>query len=118
MPSIRGACSGCGAPLEIEMAGLFARATIAGGLCPRCTDRQMSDRGGVVFHLERELPGARFSLGKVAITAGAIAALAESKQHAIDFLRRHVQGGTGVLVASWKRYPERRRALPRLGGHG
>ena len=96
MPSIRGACSGCAAPLEIEVAGLFAAATLAGGLCPRCTDRQFSDRGGVVFNLERELPGARFSPGKVTITPGALAALAESNQHASAFLRRHVQGDWGA----------------------
>jgi hypothetical protein len=30
MPSIRGAYSGCGAPLAIEVAGLFAAAAVAG----------------------------------------------------------------------------------------
>jgi len=96
MPSIRTVCSACGAPLQIEVAGLFAAATVAGSLCPHCTDRQASDRGGVVFHLERELPAARFSPGKGTITAGAIAALAESRQHAGALLRRHVQGDWGA----------------------
>jgi hypothetical protein len=96
MSSIRGECSGCGSPLEIEVAGLFAGASLAGGLCPRCTERQLSEQGGVVFDLERDLPGARFVLGKVTITAGAIAALADSNQHAIAFLRRHVHGDWGA----------------------
>jgi hypothetical protein len=90
MPSIRGVCSACGAPLKIEVAGIFAEAALAGCLCPGCSDRQVSVRGGVVLVLE--LPGARFALGQVTLTAGAIAALAESNQHAVDFLRRHVQG--------------------------
>jgi hypothetical protein len=95
MPSMRAVCSACGAPLKIEVAGIFAEAALAGCLCPGCTDRQVSVRGGVMLVLERELPGTRFALGQVTITAGAIAALAESNQHAVDFLRRHVQGDWG-----------------------
>jgi hypothetical protein len=96
MASIRGICSCCGVPLEIEAAGVFAAAGVAGGRCPRCTDKQFSARGGVVFHLERPLPGARFALGKVTVTAGALAALARSNQHAIEFRGRHVRGDWGA----------------------
>jgi hypothetical protein len=90
MSSIRSVCSGCGAPLQIEVAGLFGAATVAGGLCPRCTDRQFSDGGGVVLSLDRELPGALFSLGKVTITAGALSRCpVGGEQPPSDCLRHH-----------------------------
>lgn len=96
MPFIRAVCSGCGAPLEIQVAGMFAETAVVHSMCPICNERQVSAAGGVVLALERELPGARFALGEVTVTAGAIEALAESNQHAVDFLRRHVQGDWGA----------------------
>jgi hypothetical protein len=43
------------------------------------------------------LDGARFAIGTVTITAGAVGALAESAQHAIEFLMRHIQGDWGTF---------------------
>src|SRR5205807_2074743 len=39
--------------------------------------------------------GARFALGKITITAGAVAALAQAAQHAVEFLIRHARGDWG-----------------------
>jgi hypothetical protein len=49
-----------------------------------------------VLTLHREPEGAQFSLGKITITAGAVAALAEAAQHAIEFLARHGRGDWGT----------------------
>ncbi len=50
---------------------------------------------GTILTLHRDLEGARFSLGKVTVTAGALAALAEASQHVAEFLLRHVRGDWG-----------------------
>jgi len=96
MPSIIGKCCRCGSPLHIAVAGPFAAAALVAGLCSRCTDQQFVEGGGTVLNLKRSLDGARFPLGKITITAGAILVLAEANQHAITFLGQHVQGDWGV----------------------
>jgi hypothetical protein len=90
-------CSACGAPFEIEVAGPFAGAEIAPAFCAACTDQQFLDQGGAVLTLRGELPGALFPLGKITVTAGAVAALAEASQHAVEFLMRHVKGDWGAV---------------------
>ncbi len=90
-------CTSCGAPIRIEVAGPFAGAAIAAAVCPACTDQQFLDAGGCVLVVRREIPGARFPLGKVTVTPGAVAALAESAEHAISFLSRHVCGDWGTF---------------------
>ncbi len=40
---------------------------------------------------------ARFNLGRVLITPGALEALAESNQHPLEFLQRHVSGDWGEV---------------------
>ena len=44
------------------------------------------------------MSNARFSLGKVVATPGALEALAATGQGAIEFLRRHVTGDGGELL--------------------
>src|SRR4051794_35724173 len=77
-------CSGCGAPLKLEVAVPFAAATVAATFCSDCTDQQFLDQGGAVVSLRREMEGARFALGKITITSGAVAALAAASQHAME----------------------------------
>jgi hypothetical protein len=64
-------------------------------LCTACADQLILDAGGCIFTLRRELEGARFPLGKITVTAGAVAALAESSQHVTTFLVRHARGDWG-----------------------
>lgn len=74
----------------------FARADVAAALCSGCTDQEFLDRDGAILTLRRQLEGARFHLGnKITITAGAVDALGESAQHAVEFLVRHAHGDWG-----------------------
>jgi hypothetical protein len=51
----------------------------------------------VVLSFRREREGRRFPLGKITITAGVVAALAEASPHAVEFLLRHVRGDWGTI---------------------
>src|SRR5262249_6528231 len=95
MATVRGKCSACGAPLELAVADTLAGAALAAALCPGCTDQQFLDGGGAVLQLRQEPEGARFPLGKVMITGGAVEALADAGQHAISFIARHARGDWG-----------------------
>jgi hypothetical protein len=98
MTSVQGKCSACGAPLTVKVAQPFAIAGIAAPLCSECSDQLFLDQGGALLTLRRPLEGARFRLGnKVTITAGAVAALGETAQHAVEFLLRHVRGDWGAF---------------------
>jgi hypothetical protein len=90
-----GKCSTCGAELVVAIDGPFAGAEPVSTVCPACADRQFLEQGGAVLTLRREPEGARFPLGKVTVTPGAVAALAESGQHAAAFLTRHACGDWG-----------------------
>src|SRR5271166_6660897 len=50
----------------------FAGTELAAALCPACTDRQFLAGGGAILELRHELEKARFPLGKVTITGGAV----------------------------------------------
>src|SRR5262249_24343557 len=52
--------------------------------------------GGAILELQREFEGARFPLGKVTITGGAVEALADACEHAAALLARHVCGDWGI----------------------
>jgi len=95
MSRVNAKCSACGAPLKLDVAQPFAEAEVAAALCPTCTDQQFLDQGGAVLTLRSELQDARFALGKVTITTGAVEALADASQHAVEFLVRHVRGDWG-----------------------
>jgi hypothetical protein len=84
-------------PLELDVADTFEGATIAGALCRGCTDQQFLDGGGAILRMRQEPEGARFPLGKVTITGGAVEALADAGQHAATFLARHARGDWGKL---------------------
>src|SRR5205807_8055145 len=55
----------------------------------------LSNAGGANLDLRKEIEGARFPLGKVTITGGAVEALADAGEHAASFLARHVRGDWG-----------------------
>ena len=95
MSKVEGTCSACGVTLEVAVAEPFAGAKLAAALCPACTDRQFLAGGSAIFDLRHELGKARFPLGKVTITGGAVGALAEAGEHAATFLTRHVRGDWG-----------------------
>jgi hypothetical protein len=93
MARVKGKCSACGMPLETDVAEPFAKAELAAALCHACTDCQFLDGGGAILELRHELEGARFPLGRVTITGGAVAALAAAGEHAASLLARHVRRG-------------------------
>jgi len=80
-------CSACGTPIEMRVADAFAGAKMAAPLC------------GAVLRLRTEPNGSRFRLGKImhTITPGAVEALDEGSQHAIEFVARHVRGDWGTF---------------------
>jgi hypothetical protein len=90
-------CVACGALLTLEAAGVFVTADVVGALCSVCADRQVTDRGGCILTLRHTLPAARFPLGKITVTPGAIEALSQSGQHATSFLSRHAAGDWGTI---------------------
>ncbi len=95
MSRVKGKCSACGVALELAVTEPFAGAELAAALCPACTDCQFLDGGGAILELRHELEEARFPLGKVTITGGAVDALADAGEHAATFLVRHVRGDWG-----------------------
>jgi hypothetical protein len=95
MPKLISKCSACGDDLELVVPETFAGAGLAGALCHACTDLQFLEGGGAILELRQQLEGARFPLGKITITGGAIAALADAGQHAIEFVARHGRGDWG-----------------------
>ena len=97
MPTIREACRVCGQSLVIHIAQPFVQAAAVAPVCPACTDLQFLDQGGALVALRRDLPGARFPLGKITITGGAVEALSEASQHAVEFLARHARGDWGAF---------------------
>jgi|GEM_PF-1066913 len=97
MTTINGTCGTCGQPINVAGGGPFVWADLVAPLCPKCADQRFLDRGGAILALRGMLDGARFSLGTVTITAGAVGALAEAAQHAVEFLTRHVQGDWGAF---------------------
>jgi hypothetical protein len=96
MSMVKSKCSVCVMPLELGVPEFFASAGLAGALCPACTNLQFLDGGGAILELRYELEEARFPLGKVTITGGAVEALAASAEYAASFLARHVRGDWGT----------------------
>ena len=87
-------CSRCGTALVVEVPETFKDAGLVGVTCQSCADQQVQQEGGLVLDLP-SLPGALFELGHVRVTAGAVQALAQSQQAAIEFLTRHARGDWG-----------------------
>jgi hypothetical protein len=91
-------CFACGTLVKVDVAQPFTGAEVVTPFCSDCTDQQFIDHGGAVLTLRRQLAGARFSLGdKITITAGAVEALGEASQHAVEFLVHHASGEWGAF---------------------
>ena len=118
MTKVRSKCSACGVPLELDVADTFEGAAIAGALCLGCTDQQFLDGGGAILQMRQEPEGARFPLGKVTITGGAVEALADAGQHAATFLARHARGDWGELGQFDQIELTDDETAPRMGGDG
>lgn len=88
-------CAGCGATVFLNVPEGFEDAFVIGVTCRDCADRQVQEEGGVVLALP-PLPGALFDLGPIRATGGAVVALADSQQHAAEFLARHARGDWGA----------------------
>lgn len=98
MTRVQAKCSACGTLVKVEVARPFTGAEVVTPFCSDCTDQQFVDQGGAALTLRRQLAGARFSLGnKITITAGAVEALGEASQHAIEFLVLHARGDWGAF---------------------
>jgi hypothetical protein len=95
MAVVRSACVACGIPVTRVVPEAFADAALAAPLCDDCTDRHFVDGGGAVVSLRADPEGALFPLGKVVVTAGAVAALADAGEHAASFVARHARGDWG-----------------------
>jgi len=87
-------CVRCGATVFLDLPKGFEDAFVVGVTCRACTDFQVQEEGGVVLDLP-PLPGALFDLGHIRVTGGAVEALADSNQHAAEFLSRHACGDWG-----------------------
>lgn len=74
---------------------MFIGAVVVGGTCTSCAEYQASEDGGVVFTQRQEDISGRFPVGKITITPGAIAALADAVEHVGTYLTRHVLGDWG-----------------------
>jgi hypothetical protein len=91
----------CKRPVEVEVpqsflaAGLDPSAVLA--VCPVCVAKEHLSRGGLFIELANTPPDAVFPLGRVAITSGAAAALADARQHVHEFLERHARGDWGSI---------------------
>jgi len=91
---IESKCEGCDATVVLDLPEGFEDAFVVGVTCRACADRQVQEEGGVDLDLP-PLPGALFDLGHVRVTGGAVRALADSNQHAAEFLARHARGDWG-----------------------
>jgi hypothetical protein len=70
------------------------RATVV-AWCAECATASHLEAGGLILNLAQPPAGARFDLGRITVTPGAVEALAESREHAVDFVTRHAQGDWG-----------------------
>jgi hypothetical protein len=95
MPKMQTRCASCGATVTVELPAGLEDVTVIGVTCERCADQQVEERGGVVLALTQTPETGLFPLGKITVTGGAVEALAESGQHAAEFLARHVRGDWG-----------------------
>jgi hypothetical protein len=96
MPNMQTRCASCGATVTLELPAGLEDVAVIGATCERCADQQVEERGGVVLALAQTPETGLFPLGKITVTGGAVEALAESGQHAAEFIGRHVRGDWGA----------------------
>jgi hypothetical protein len=101
MPVTLTQCFVCKKPVEIEVPQAFLAAGLTPAsvltVCPDCTAKEHVAGGGLFIELADQPPDAILHLGRIAITSGAVAALADARQHVHDFLECHAKGNWGQI---------------------
>jgi len=82
-------------PAGFVAAGLNSAAVIA--TCSECAAEKHLEGGGLFIQLAHEPANAILRLGCITVTRGAVAALADSRQHVHEFLERHAKGDWGRI---------------------
>jgi hypothetical protein len=88
-------CFACKKPVELEVPQSF----LAAGLDPSVVlaAKEHLSGGGLFIELASQPCDAVLRLGRVALTSGAAAALADARQHVHEFLERHAKGDWGSI---------------------
>jgi hypothetical protein len=101
MPITLVPCLACKRSVEVEVPQSFLAAGLdrsaVPAACPDCAAKEHLSGGGLLIELASPPPEAVFPLGRVAITSGAVAALADARQHVHEFLERHARGDWGSI---------------------
>jgi hypothetical protein len=97
---LQGRCPSCGAVVEIDAPAGYEQATLIVAACPACSDEDLLDGGGEILPPTTLPAGAAdtpplFQLGRIAVTAGAVAALAEAGLEPAALVARHAAGDWG-----------------------
>jgi hypothetical protein len=82
-------------PLSFLAAGLNSSAVFA--VCPDCAAKEHLAAGGLFIELADQPQDAVLHIGRIAITSGAVRALADARQHVLEFLERHAKGDWGRI---------------------
>jgi hypothetical protein len=94
-------CFACKKPVEVEVpqaflaAGLTPTSVLA--VCPDCAAKEHVAAGGLFIQLADQPRDAILHLGRIAITSGAVVALADARQHVHEFLECHAKGDWGRI---------------------
>jgi hypothetical protein len=79
-----------------EPAGALRCAALVGvAVCPACATGENLKAGGHVPRLDSEPAGTLFPVGPIDVTPGAARVLAEGRESAADYVRRHAAGDWG-----------------------
>jgi hypothetical protein len=81
------------APVELDLHDLFADEATN----PAAPDQQLLTCGGMVLVFRQPPDGARFPVGKILVTVGALRALREAREPVAVLLLRHVHGDWGTF---------------------
>jgi len=94
-------CFACKKPIDVKVpqaflaAGLTPAAVLS--VCPDCAVKQHLAAGGLVIEPSGQPRDAILPLCRIAITSGAVAALADARQHVHEFLECHARGDWGGI---------------------
>jgi hypothetical protein len=94
-------CLVCQRPVEVEVPEAFLEAGLHAGVplaaCPDCAAKEHLTGGGLFIKLASQPPDAIFDLGRIAVTRGAVTALADARQHVHELLECHAKGDWGQI---------------------
>jgi hypothetical protein len=88
-------------PIGVEVPEAFLEAGLRPAsvltVCSDCAAKEHLVQGGLFLDLLSQPQGAIFHLGRIAITPGAVAALADARQHVYEFVECHAKGDWGNI---------------------